>query len=149
MLGGGGGGGSEFMLEVELVLRKHEAREERSDDVVLILGINARASREVKAAENEEWNEARKERSDDAFYCGGSETHKLIPQRQRETRREPRYSTRRFAPCCRRLLLATSHLLLLLLGGALSNPDNEGVPGVDEESVLGGQVGAVELALLD
>ena len=133
MLGGGGGGGSEFMLEVELVLRKHEAREERSDDVVLILGINARASREVKAAENEEWNEARKERSDDAFYCGGSKTYNFIPRyrsqkgkgsgklpasllatarcasggdskNEERSDQRPYNLTRRFAPRCRRSL---------------------------------------------
>ena len=41
----------------------------------------------VKAAETEERSEAREVRSDDAFYCGGRETHNFIPHR-RSARRE-------------------------------------------------------------
>ena len=41
----------------------------------------------VKAAETEERSEAREVRSDDAFYCGGRETHNFIPHR-RYARRE-------------------------------------------------------------
>ena len=46
------------VLVVEIAKRgADEAREERSEDTVLFLLKSARASREVKAAENEEWSD--------------------------------------------------------------------------------------------